>query len=61
MADNDISLKLYTYHQVHILGKCEFYMLHLDTKRPYVVTFYVASNEGNMLWSCTAYTRLDLD
>ena len=49
LADNDISLRLYTDHQAHILGKCQFYMLHLDIKKPHVVTFYVVSNEGSML------------
>ena len=47
LAPNDISLGVYTDHQVHILGKCNFYMLHPDTKKPHAVTFYVASNEGS--------------
>ena len=60
LADNDISLGVYTDHQVNILGKCEFYMLHPDTKKPHAVTFYVASNEGSVLLSCTTLLALDL-
>ena len=60
LAPNDISLGVYTDHQVHILGKCNFYMLHPDTKKPHAVTFYVASNEGSVLLSCTTLLALDL-
>ena len=41
LVPNDISLGVYTDHQVHILGKCNFYMLHPDTKKSHAVTFYV--------------------
>ena len=60
LAPSDISLGVYTDHQVHILGKCKFYMLHPDMKKPQAVTFYVASNEGSMLLSCTTLLALDL-
>ena len=32
LAPNDISLGVYTDHQVDILGKCNFFMIHPDTK-----------------------------
>ena len=35
-------------------------MLHLDTKKPQAVTFYVVSNEGSVLLSCTMLLTLDL-
>ena len=60
LADNDISLEVYTDHQVNILGKCQFYVLHPDSKKPLEVTFYVASNEGSVLLSCTTLLALDL-
>ena len=60
LASNDISLGVYTDHQVHILGKCNFYMLHPDTKKPHAMTFYIASNEGSVLLSCTTLLALDL-
>ena len=60
LAPNDISLGVYTDHQVHILGKCNFYMLHPDTKKPHAVMFYVASTEGSVLLSCTTLLTLDL-
>ena len=60
LAENDISLGVYTDHQVNILSKCQFYMLHLDNKKPHSVTFYVASNEGSMLLSCTTLLALNL-
>ena len=60
LAPNDISLGVYTDHQVDILGKCNFFMIHPDTKKPYAMTFYVASNEGSVLLSCTTLLALDL-
>ena len=60
LAPSDISLRVYTDHQVHILGKCKFYMLLPDTKKPQAVTFYVASYEGSVLLSCTTLLALDL-
>ena len=60
LADNDISLGVYTDHQVNILGKCNFFMLHPDSKKPLAVTFYIASNEGSVLLSCTTLLALDL-
>ena len=35
-------------------------MIHPDTKKPHAVTFYVASNEGSVLLSCTTLLALDL-
>ena len=60
LADNDISLGVYNDHQVNILGKCNFFMLHPDSKKPLAVTFYIASNEGSVLLSCTTLLALDL-
>ena len=60
LAENDISLGVYTDHQVNILGKCQFYMLHPDNKKRQPVTFYVASNEGSVLLSCTTLLALNL-
>ena len=60
LAPNDISLGVYTDHQVDILGKCNFFMIHPDTKKPHAVTFYVASNEGSVLLSCTTLLALEL-
>ena len=60
LAANDISLGVYTDHQVHILGKCNVYMLYPDTKKPHAVTFYIASNEGSMLLLCTTLLALDV-
>ena len=60
LAPSDISLGVYSDHQVDILGKCNFFMIHPDTKTPHAVTFYVASNEGSVLLSCTTLLALDL-
>ena len=60
LAPNDISLGVYTDHQVDILGKCNFFMVHPDMKKPHAVTFYVASNEGSVLLSCTTLLALEL-
>ena len=61
LADNDISLGVSTDHQVNILGKCQFYMLHPDNKKPHPVSFYIVSNKGSVLLSCTTLLALDLN
>ena len=60
LAPSDISIGVYTDHQVDILGKCNFFMIHPDMKKPHAVTFYVASNDGSVLLSCTTLLTLDL-
>ena len=60
LAENDISLGVYTDHQVNIFGKCQFYVLHPYNKKPQPVTFYVVSNEGSVLLSCTTLLALNL-
>ena len=35
-------------------------MIHPDTKKPHAMTFYVASNEGSVLLSCTTLLALEL-
>ena len=60
LAPSDISLRVYTDHKVHILGKYEFYMLHPDMKKPNMVIFYTVNNEGSVLLSCTTLLALDL-
>ena len=39
LAPNDITLGVYTDHQVDILGKCNFFMIHPDTKKAHAVAF----------------------
>ena len=56
----NISLGVCTDHQVDILGKCNFFMIHPDMKKLHAVTFYVACNEGSVLLSCTTLLALDL-
>ena len=59
LVNTDISLGVYTDYQVHILGKCKFYMLYADMKKLHAVTLYVTSNEGSVLLLCTTLPALD--
>ena len=60
LANNDISLGVYTDHQVPILGNCKFYMLYPDMKKPHTVILYFPSNEGSVLLLCITLLVLDL-
>ena len=48
----------YTINTVKLFGSCTFYLVHSDTKEPQEVTFYMASNNGSVLLSCTTTLHL---
>ena len=51
LAKNDIDLTVYTRHSIDLIGKCTFYMLSKATKQPIKVDFYIAKEEGSVVWS----------
>ena len=62
---NDTNLKhlqpsVWGDDQIALLGKCNIYLVHPDTKKSIEVTFYVADKSGSTLLSCATSLMLDL-
>ena len=60
LAPNKMQIGTYSNNTVKIVGTCELYLVHLDTKRLIETTFHVATNDGSMLLSCMSTLDLDL-
>ena len=56
------NLKIGTYMTdiIRIIGTTIIYLIHLDSKKPTITTFHVASNESSMLLSCNTSLTLGL-
>ena len=52
LAPRKLETGTYTTDKVKVVGSCQFYLVHPDTKCLQEVTFYVASNNGSVLLSC---------
>ena len=57
---SDIKLGVWDDDQIALLGKCNIYLVHPDTKEPVKVTSYVADESGSTLLSCATSLKLDL-
>ena len=55
-----MQISMYTAHTVKIIGSCTFGIVHSDTKKLVLVTFYVANNDGSVPLSCKATLALHL-
>ena len=60
LKPSDIKLGVWGDDQIALLGKCNIYLVHPDTKKPVKVTFYVADKSGSTLLSCATSLKLDL-
>ena len=60
LASSKLQVGTYTTDTVKIVGSCTFYHVHPDTKKLIKVTFYVAMNDGRVLWSCKTTLLLGL-
>ena len=49
----------YTNKKVKIIGSCNLYIIHPDTRCVEEIPFFVASNEGSILISCATSLALD--
>ena len=59
-APSQLELGTYTTDVVKIVGSCNFYLVHLNSKKLIDVTFFVATNDGSMLLSCKTTLVLGL-
>ena len=60
IVPSDLQLGTYTNKKVNILGFCNLYIIHPDTRCTMEVTIFVASNEGSILISCATSPTLGL-
>ena len=60
LQPSDIKLGVWGDDQIALLGKCNIYLVHPDTKKSIEVTFYVADKSGSTLLSCATSLMLDL-
>ena len=59
LQPSDIKLGVWGDDQIALLGKCNIYLVHPDTKKSIEVT-YVADKSGSTLLSCATSLMLDL-
>ena len=55
-----LEIGTYTTDKVKVVGSCVLYVVYLDTKCLQEVTFYVASNNGHVVFSCATMLALGL-
>ena len=55
-----MQIRTYTADMLKIIGSCTFGIVHLVTQKLVPVTFYVANNEGSVLFSCKMTLALHL-
>ena len=55
-----MKISTYTTDTVKIIGSCVFDVVHPNTKKLVLVTFYVANNDGSVLLSCKTTLVLQL-
>ena len=55
-----LKIRTYTIDTIKIIGTTTIYLLHPDSKKLVEMTFYIASNEGSVLLSCTTSLTLGL-
>ena len=47
-----LQISTYTANIIKIIGSCAFGIVHPDTKKLVMVTFYVANNDRSVFLSC---------
>ena len=57
---NKVVVKTYTTEEIKIIGSCNLYVIHPDTRWMEEIPFFVSSNEGSILISCTTSLALGL-
>ena len=55
-----LKIGTYTMDTIKIIGTTTLYLLHPDSKKLVEMTFYIASNEGSILLSCSTSLTLGL-
>ena len=60
LVPSKLEIGIYTYDWVKIVGACQLYIIHLDSKKLVETTFFVATNYGNVLLSCKSTFTLGL-
>ena len=57
---NKSKVKTYSTEKIQIVGSCDLFVLHLETKCLMKVTFQVTSHEGSVIASCATNFEIGL-
>ena len=60
LAPSQLEIGTYTIDAGKIVGFCNFYLVHPDSKKLIDVTFFVATNDGSVFLSCKTTLALGL-
>ena len=59
-SSNKAATRTYTTDKINIVESCSLFMVHPDTRSLKLVTFYVTSHEGSVVFSCVTGLQLSL-
>ena len=60
ITSSNLEIEMYTNDVVKIIGTCNFYLVHLESKQLIKVLFFVAKENGSILLSCRTIMELGL-
>ena len=60
LATSQLEIGTYTTDVVKLVGSCNFYLVHPDSKKLINVTLVLATNDGSVLLSCKTTLALGL-
>ena len=60
LTPSSMEIETYTNNVVKIIGTCQFYLVHPESKQLMKVIFFVAKENGSVLLSCRTTMELGL-
>ena len=60
VISSNLEIETYTNYVVKIIGMCNFYLVHPESKQLIKVLFFVAKENGSILLSCRTTMELGL-
>ena len=60
LTSSNMEIEMYTNDIVKIIGMCNFYLVHPESKQLIKVLFFVAKENGSILLSCRTTMELGL-
>ena len=58
ITSSNLEIEMYTNDVVKIIGMCNFYLVHPESKQLIKVLFFVAKENGSVLLSCRTTMEL---
>ena len=60
LTSSNMEIEMYTNNVVKVIGMCNFYLVHAESKQLIKVLFFVAKENGSILLSCRTTMELGL-